>query len=176
MAKPKLYIDACCLIEAIKGRVGHTITHPLEEVDMIERILKAARGGDIELFTSILTAAEVLYTDPDERPPPDDTKAMIERLILSGRDGIVPVSPTPAIARTARSLAWDEGIYHRSVDLIHVATALTVSAVEMLTIDGRLARKLNRSEIKGCKLIAARDTKYLPNEYRANDLFKEAGH
>lgn len=35
MATPKIYIDACCIIEAIKGRRGIALKHPAQEVEMI---------------------------------------------------------------------------------------------------------------------------------------------
>jgi hypothetical protein len=101
MAKTKTgYIDACCIIEALKKKRGLTLSHPVAEVDMIERIMRAAREGDIELFTSMITVAEVVHLG--EKPPPADLKPLVERLILSGRDGITSIATSPQIVELAR--------------------------------------------------------------------------
>lgn len=168
---PKLYLDACCIIEAIKGKLGRPLDHPLSEVDMIQRIIKAGRNGELIVYTSILTVAEVLYVD--EKPPPDELKMLIERLLLSGRDGITIVSMTPDIATGARDLAWQQNVYTRSIDLLHVASAISAGATELVSVDGRLKRKLGRDQIRGCRLIAASETQLLPPEYLTDDIFDE---
>jgi predicted nucleic acid-binding protein len=167
----KLYLDACCLIEAIKGKLGRPLDHPLVEVDMISRIIKAGRKGDLIVYTSMLSVAEVLYVD--EKPPADDLKMLIERFLLSGRDGITIVSLTPDIATGARDLAWQHNVYTRSIDLLHVASAISAGATELVSVDGRLRRKLGRDEINGCRLIAAKDTQLLPPEYLTDDIFDQ---
>lgn len=61
MAIPKVYIDSCCIIEAIKAKRGIPLTHPTEEVEMIERIMRAANDEKILLQTSMITIAEVVH-------------------------------------------------------------------------------------------------------------------
>src|SRR5262245_45943475 len=134
MAKPKIYIDACCIIEALKKQRRLPLTHPLSEVDMIERIMRAGRDGAIELHTSIITVGEVLHLG--DKPPPADLRPQVERLILSGRDGIIATAPSPLIVLLARDLAVIDGLWERVADRIHVATALTVQALEFLSVDG----------------------------------------
>jgi predicted nucleic acid-binding protein len=171
MAVPKIYIDACCIIEAIKKQRGLTLSHPIPEVDMIERVMRAARDGDLELHTSILTIAEVLHLgDP---PPPPDLKPYVERLILSGRDGIRATAPTPQIIMLARDLAVDQNILGRVADRVHVATAMTVGAAELHTVDGRLARKVANANLRGLRVISPSATLLLPDRYRNNDLFHQ---
>lgn len=171
MATPKIYIDACCIIEAIKKQRGLPLSHPLSEVDMIERIMRAAREGEIELHTSIITVGEVVHLG--EKPPPPDLKPYVERLLLSGRDGIRATAPSPPIILLARDLAMEDGLWERVADRIHVATAITVKAEEFLSVDGRLAKRIKKSDVRGCRIISPSDTHALPDRYRQNDIFNQ---
>jgi predicted nucleic acid-binding protein len=171
MTTPKAYIDSCCIIEAVKGRRGLPLDHPADEVDMIHRIMRAANDGAVSLYTSMITVAEVLHLGT--KPPPPDLKPYIERLILSGRNGIIAVSPSPVIVLRARDLAIDDGLWERVADRIHVATALAVGATEFLSVDGRLAKRIGRSQVEGCRIISPSGTSSLPSEYRTNDLFQQ---
>jgi predicted nucleic acid-binding protein len=169
MTAPKIYIDACCIIEALKKQRGLPLTHPLSEVDMIERIMRAAREGEIELHTSIITVGEVIHLGT--KPPPADLKPQVERLLLSGRNGILATAPSPPIILLARDLAVVDGLWERIADRIHVATALTVKAEEFLSVDGRLAKRIGKSDVRGCRIISPASTSLLPDRYRSNDLF-----
>lgn len=169
MAIPKIYIDACCIIEALKRQRGLPLEHPVEEVEIIERIMRAAKDEEIELHTSMITVGEVLHLGT--KPPPPDLKPLVERLILSGRNGIIATSPSPEIVLLARDLAVELGLWDRVADRIHVATAITVKAVEILSVDRRLAKRVNATEIKGCKIVSPSDTKHLPTKYRQDDFF-----
>ena len=168
MATPKIYIDACCIIEAIKKQRGIALTHPLAEVEMIERIMRAAKDEEIELHTSMITLGEVIHLGT--KPPPSDLKPLVERLILSGRNGIIATAPSPPIVLLARDLAMDSGLWEGVADRIHVATALTVNAVEILSVDGRLAKKANATVIRGCRIVSPLNCNHLPSKYRQNDL------
>jgi predicted nucleic acid-binding protein len=172
MTAPKIYIDACCIIEALKKQRGLPLTHPLSEVDMIERIMRAARDEEIELHTSIITVGEVVHLGT--KPPPADLKPQVERLILSGRNGILATAPTPPIILLARDLAMADGLWERVADRIHVATALTVKAEEFLSVDGRLAKRIGKSDVRGCRIISPANTSLLPDRYRSDDLFGKA--
>ena len=172
---PKAYIDACCIIEAVKGRRGLPLDHPADEVDMIQRIMRAANDGAISLYTSMITVAEVLHLGT--KPPPPDLKPYIERLILSGRNGVVAVAPSPMIVTLARDLAVDEGLWERVADRIHVATALNVGCTEFLSVDDRLAKRIGQSQVHTCRIISPSATSALPMEYKINDLFQgQAAH
>lgn len=170
MAKPKIYIDACCIIEALKGRKGVPLQHPAEEVDMVERVMRAANDEEVALYTSMITVAEVLHIGT--KPPPPDLKDYVERLILSGRNGITAIAPSPPIVLLARDLATDDALWERVADRIHVATALHVGAREFLSIDGRLAKRIGQSQVRKCRIIPPSGTTTLPDKYRANDLFQ----
>ena len=131
--------------------------------------MRAAREGEIELHTSIITVAEVLHVGA--RPPPPDLKPQVERLILSGRDGIVATAPSPPIVLLARDLAAADGLWEGVADRIHVATALAVGATELLSVDGRLARRIGNFNVRGCRVISPSQTTALPARYRQNDFF-----
>lgn len=171
MTTDRVYLDACCLIEGLKGKLGISSAHDAMEVDAIQRLLRAGRDGALDVFTSMVSVAEVLYVDKDEKPPSDETKRLIERFLLSGRDGIKLVSLQPDTALKARDLAWEHGIYSKSIDMIHVASAIQCKAKELLTLDGRLSKKLDRVEVMGCKLLSAKETKLIPDDYKSDDLF-----
>lgn len=171
MATPKIYIDSCCIIEAIKARKGIQLTHPSEEADMIERLMRAANDEAITLQTSMITVAEVLHLGT--KPPPPELKQYVERLILSGRNGIIAVAPSPQIVTLARDLATDDGLWERVADRIHVATALTIGATEFLSVDGRLAKRIGKSQVRNCRITAPSQTMALPAEYKTNDLFSQ---
>lgn len=123
MAKPKAYIDSCCIIEVVKGERGLPLDHPPDEVDMIRRLMRAANEDQIELYTSIITIAEIVHLG--EMPPPPDLKPYIERLILSGRNGFIAIAPSPPIVLLARDIATDDGLGGRVADRLHVATAMS---------------------------------------------------
>jgi predicted nucleic acid-binding protein len=171
MATPKIYIDACCLIEALKKRRGLPLDHPIREVDMIERVMRAAREGDLELHTSILTVAEVVHLG--QKPPPADFKPYVERLLLSGRDGIRATAPTPQIILLARDLAVEENIGGGVADRIHIATAMTLGVDELMTVDDRLSKRMANSNLRGLRVILPSETSHLPDRYRHNDMFNQ---
>jgi hypothetical protein len=59
----------------------------------------------------MVSVAEIVHLGT--KPPPLELKTYIERLILSGRNGIVAVSPSPAIVLLARDLAADDGLWKK---------------------------------------------------------------
>lgn len=168
MATPKVYIDACCIIEAIKGRRGLPLSHDRHEVEMIERIMKAANDQKIALRTSMITLAEVIHVG--EKPPPPDLAPFVERLLLSGRNGITTIAPSPIIVMRARDLAIKDGLWDGAADRIHMATALEDGVDEFLSVDGRLAKRLGKSKIGACSIIRPSETRVLPAEYLQHKL------
>src|SRR5690348_11699840 len=123
MPTPRLYFDACAFIETAKGRFqkGQTADRAAE-ADMCHRILKAARDGELQVYTSTLTVAEVVHVG--DVPVADDVKKYLERLLLSGRDGVLAVEPSPFIVELARDLTWQHGIKASAIDRIHIASAI----------------------------------------------------
>jgi hypothetical protein len=72
----------------------------------------------------------------------------------------------------ARDLAIEENLWDGAADRIHVATALTVGATEFLSVDGRLAKRLKKSDVRGCKIVSPSDSTLLPESYRQHGLFQ----
>jgi predicted nucleic acid-binding protein len=172
MATSKIYIDSCCLIESFKGDLGTADPARLADLDMLKRLLRAARDEKITAYTSMLTVAEVIKAG--ESPADDDLKRKIERLILSGRDGLTTVALTPDITKKARDLAWDDGLISiKGADRIHLASAIDAEAKEFLSWDNRLGKRMAKIDLKGMKLIAPSSSIFLPVEYRTDDLFKK---
>lgn len=170
MAIPKIYIDSCCIIESLKGDLGKSDPARSSDLDILKRILRAARDDKIMIFTSLLTVAEVVKAG--EGGPDDELKRKIERLILSGRDGITTVGLAPIITLKARDLAWNEGmVSDKGADRIHLASAIVSEAKEFLSWDNRLGKKLKKTGISSLSLISPSDTKLLPAEYKTDDLF-----
>jgi hypothetical protein len=81
----------------------------MKGIYMVERLMRAANDGAIKLYTSTITIAEVVHIG--EKPPPSDLKPYIERLILSGRNGIIAVAPSPQIVLLARDLAGTDDLF-----------------------------------------------------------------
>jgi len=172
MATPKIYIDACCLIEHLKGDLGKNDPARVGGLDMLKRLLRAARDDKIIAFTSLLTVAEVVKAG--DAPIDDDLKRKIERLILSGRDGLTTVGLSPAIVLKARDLAWNDGLSSvKGADRVHLAAALVAGATEFVSWDNKLGKKIKRSSLNTLTLIEPSKTTQLPDEYRASDLFEK---
>lgn len=171
MATHKLYVDACCIIEVVIDDVSGAAPEKADGVDMMRRLIKASRDKKIQLYTSMMSVAEVVKAG--NAPITDDVKQRIERMLMSGRDGFTLIGITPFIATRARDLAWANGMAAtKGADRIHVASAQYAKAKEFISWDNRLGKKIQQT-ITGLKFIAPDETNYLPSEYRANDLFGE---
>lgn len=173
MPTTRVYLDSCCFIEMIKGERGATLDHP-DDADMTARLLRASRDGKIECWTSLLAVAEVLKIDKTS-PPDEALKDRIERLLLSGRDGVFVHGLAPPLVIRARDLYWQDGLLERAADRVHIATALDLKCDEILSVDDRLAKRFNRSSISGTNIRAVKDTRSLPFDYRQDALFSGQG-
>jgi predicted nucleic acid-binding protein len=151
----------------IKGERGLPLDHA-DDADMTVRLLRASRDGAIECWTSMMAIAEVLRVG--EGPPDVQVQLRIQNLLLSGRDGVFVHGISPSVVIKARDLYWVDGLKERAADRLHVATALDLGCVEILSVDGRLARKFDRTKIASCALRSARETRNLPDEYRQDSL------
>lgn len=170
MPTNKIYIDACCFIESLKGDVGKADPTREADLDMLKRILSAARDENLVVYTSLFTVAEVVKGGSGVVD--DALKTKIEKLLLSGRDGVTIVGLTPAISIRARNLAWEHELTGvRGADRVHLASAIQAGAKEFLSWDNRLGKKMANVDLRMIRLIRPSDTQCLPSEYRANDLF-----
>src|SRR5947209_2987081 len=98
--------------------------------------LKRADQGEVLIFTSALTIAEVLWMRGAPMIPQE--KAEIVRKFFR-RSYFRLRNVTRAIAESAQDLVWTNGI--RPKDAIHVATALDAKCVALETFDEALLAK-----------------------------------
>lgn len=165
MRRPRIYIDSCYFIDAIKSRAGFSVD-PDRSRDLayVKACLEAVRAGDIEVITSTLTIAEVRRA---EGAPDDNVKRLIRSVLTSGR--LVKLAEvTQSVGEKARDLHWDHGINLSGADAIHVATAIITECKELLTIDRKKkSPHFYATEIAalGVKVIRAANTIVLPPEY-----------
>lgn len=106
------------------------------KVDLCRATLDRADIGEVLIFTSALTIAEVLWMRNGPAVP--KVKAdLVQRFFR--RSTIRVRNVTRQIAETAQELVWDHGI--RPKDAIHVATAQDVGVVALETFDVGLLKK-----------------------------------
>jgi len=118
----------------------------------------------------MLAVAEVIKVEKDA-PPDEALKDRIERLLLSGRDGVLAHGMTPPLVIKARDLYWEDGLLEKAADRLHVATAIDLKCDEILSVDGRLAKRFQKSSISGIAIRPVKDTRNLPEEYRQDGFF-----
>jgi len=106
------------------------------KVELCAGTLRRAELGEVVIFTSALTIAEVLWMRG--APPVTKDKAEIVRKFFR-RSHMRVRNVARLIAETAQDLVWDEGI--RPKDAIHVATALDAHAIALETFDEGLIAK-----------------------------------
>jgi hypothetical protein len=94
----------------------------------------------------------------------------IFKALLSGASGVISIQPDPFVIERARQLLWVHNIALKPMDILHVASALEVGCVELITTDSGILNKMKASEINGKNLplraILAADTAYLGEKYR----------
>lgn len=172
----KIYIDSCTFIDLAKVRREIRLdTDRQKEIWYAEQILRATRAKEISAFTSTLTIAECLHIDQEY--PPEVQR--IFRILLSGANGVIPVSPDLFVVERARDLRWIQKIALKPMDSIHVASALEAGCTELITTDQKMLKRLrsgalNAAEL-GLRAILASETTLLPDEYRQGRLLGIAG-
>ena len=132
-----LYWDADVLLSWLED-------HP-ERAPLIELLLGDARGGKLEVVTSILSQVEVAYSAAERMSNAlsPDVESTINDLWAPGAP-IKIVEVHPLIAARARTLIR-EGVPRgwsglRANDAIHLATAQHLGVVEFHTYDIKLCR------------------------------------
>lgn len=171
MALDKIYIDSCGFIDAVKTDVGE-ITEPDRANDIwyIKACLKAAKNGDLEVFTSHLTIAECRRAGG---APSEKVKRLFNSILVSGK--VVRLADlTLGIAERARDLEWIHGINLGGADAIHIATALTLGCKEFFTFDKKkgkspIGRKVEIAKL-GLRVITPSETFYLPDSYKQLEI------
>jgi predicted nucleic acid-binding protein len=106
------------------------------KADLCAGTLKRADLGEVVIFTSALTIAEVLWMRGAPIIPQE--KAEIVRKFFK-RSYIRVRNVTRAASESAQDLVWNHGI--KPKDAIHVATALDAKVAALETFDEGLLRK-----------------------------------
>ncbi len=110
-----------------------------EEPDKVELCggpLGRAKAGEVMIYTSTLTLAEVIWKKGG--PPIPQEKAEIVRKFFR-RSHFRIRNVTRRIAESAQDLVWNNGI--KPKDAIHVATALDAGVPTLETFDEKLLGK-----------------------------------
>jgi len=119
------YWDACAFLGWLK-----------EEPDKVaecRQVIEEARSGTLEIVTSSLTLAEVLWLKGKD-PIPVEDRRKVRRFFLS--TWILLWEVDRQVAERAQDVVWDHTV--RPKDSIHVATALVAGAEQLDTFDGPL--------------------------------------
>jgi predicted nucleic acid-binding protein len=184
--KPRIYVDSCCFIEAVKHRRGIPLSGDAKEARLREedcgffrRLCDASRDGAIQLVTSMLSVAECLHVS-EPGGPSKETRDLFVGFLSSGT--IVDlIEPDIFVAERGRELLWTDGVFLSGADCIHVATALLDGCSEFLTLDGKIRKQAKFAaaipQLKkiGLTILRPSQTNNLPNEYKIDDLFAGAG-
>src|SRR4051812_33125817 len=110
-----IYWDSDAFLGWLQAEPGKT--------DLCAGTLKRADLGEVIIFTSALTIAEVLWMRGAPMVP--EEKAEIVRKFFR-RSYLRVRNVTRAVAENAQDLVWNNGV--RPKDAIHVATALDAKA------------------------------------------------
>lgn len=177
----KIYMDACCYIDLVRGDELDEYEHP-NCAWLWGQVVRAALKKDIELWGSTLLMLECTYlkvghADRKKRLVTDSIKGNFSAMLMSGRV-TRPVFPNQPILKIAHDLAWNGGIYMGAVDAIHIATAVAQKCEVLVTNDKKM---LDMAEtvynFTGVKIITGQEDKtWLPGKYLQEEMaFDETG-
>jgi predicted nucleic acid-binding protein len=128
MAAEIVYWDSDAFLGWLQAEQG--------KVEFCAGTLRRAELGEVVIFTSALTIAEVLWMRGAPVIPQE--KADIVRRFFR-RSNLRVRNVTRGIAESAQDLVWNHSI--RPKDAIHVATALDAAAIALETFDEGLIGK-----------------------------------
>lgn len=174
-SKPRIYLDACPIIDLVKFEVRVNISDELSQHAWhTQQLVRAAQDGPIGLYTSAISIAEC--TQVKDKAKEDQARPFFLGLLASGRSGIKLAQPTMVILDLARNLRWVNECNLRGADAIHVATAIQFNCHEFLTTDTKV---LSNAELlahtHGLRICKPSATKLLPDDYRKMSLFPPEG-
>ena len=170
MIKPRIYIDACPIIDLVKYRLQMSAADDRQkDTWFTDRIIQAAKRQMIELFTSTLTIAECTHVNDPKKNK--DAQAFFLGVLASGKSGFALVQSTVTIAEQARNLRWIHEVTLKGADAIHVASALAMKCDEFITTDGKglLKQAETLAKLNLCVCCPC-DTKLLPSEFLQENL------
>ncbi|MFZ2656072.1 MAG: PIN domain-containing protein [Victivallales bacterium] len=165
----KIYLDAAPIIDLVKIKVGIDLDEEEgKNVWYTDRILEAARKGDVELYTSILTIAECTHVK--DKAKIESAKPFFMGLLASGKSGIRLIQPTLTIVESARDLRWIHKANLSGMDSIHIASALHFKCDEFLTTDRKVLKNSKTISKLNLKLYKPLETILLPSLYLQENL------
>jgi predicted nucleic acid-binding protein len=174
---PKIYIESCQFIDMAKHRANLKLHDDATEeakrrsnVWYCDKLLEAARAGQITIYTSFITIAECTGIQDGNAMPSDDVKRFYMALLSSGKSGVTLIQPTLGIMDRARSLRWNSGITIGGIDAIHVASAIQMKCEEILTTDRKFFTNADKLKDFALRVCQASDTKCLPASYTQYEL------
>lgn len=136
MPKPaKLYWDACVFLSLIEGTVGR--------IPVIEGIIDEQKRGDVEIYTSAISIAEVAFAkaEKDNKILDPAVEATIDKLWQPASPFKI-VDAYSALMFDAKSLMreahGEDGWALKPADAIHLVTAKKVGADVFQTYDDKL--------------------------------------
>jgi hypothetical protein len=133
---PRIYSDACPIIELAKKSLGtHDPARSLD-LDYLEQMLKAAHNEDIDLFTSSISMAECTHAGGDWSQPIQEFFIGV----LSSGTMFKLVQDSIFVVEEARQLRWKHNIALGGMDAIHVASAIEAQCTEFMTWDTGISK------------------------------------
>jgi predicted nucleic acid-binding protein len=146
--KPRYYWDACAWIALIQQEAGR--------VDSLTYVIEEARKGNVEIWTSNFTLAEVFKRPVDgaQKSLPQNKDQEFEDYIL--QDFVQRVQVDYDVGALARRLLRRFPVIGKPQDGIHIATALLNNIDELHTYDREnllgLSGKIDRMDGKSLKI------------------------
>jgi hypothetical protein len=177
-SREKLYFDSCCFIDCARSELKLDDQQAREpHIFFCRKLLEASRAGaHVEVITSTFAVVECVFvrdSSAGKHAIEDDrVKALFKAMLLSGKSGVIPVMPSPAITELARDLRWVNGISCRAADRVHLATAIAMRCSHFVTTDGKLgAENVEKLQKQGL-LVATADSlaHLLPDHYKQGKL------
>jgi len=172
--KPRVYIDSCGFIDAVKQSVGALPTDRDADVWHIKKLMEAHRKGDVSVLTSYLTAAECVAIQAGQTSVPENVQEHFRRLLTSGQY-VELLQQTPRTAQISQNLRWKHGLVFGGPDALHFAAAIEASVDEFITTDERLKKPKVATSVEalgaiGLRLIRGSATQCLPAQYRQGEM------
>jgi len=127
---PIVCIDTSVFLAFLKAEPGR--------VSQCAGLFQRAEKGEVQVITSSLTIAEVLYLNGDLLSPEDQAK--IDAFFNSSWLGVALVDRLVALEARKVAMQLKSTVNHiiRAVDAIHVATAIRYKAQRLFTYDKRM--------------------------------------
>lgn len=166
-----VYMDACCFIEAVKSDANIDLSAERHvEAWYIKKLLQAHRDREITVYTSVMSIAEAVHVG--QMPVPEKIQTALDALLTSGQY-VHLVQITPFVCTDARNLRWIDGLTLKGADSVHLASAISRSCIEFLSLDGRFSRLESHNHAlsaKGISVLAPSKGKCLPAKYLQGDM------